>query len=115
MREVRVGLAAIALLMSAACSAVGPSPSTPADLEISNGTTLVVTLAVNGSAIAHVNPGGLEKISPSRLPSLPWIVEARAASGRVLVYLSCGRLDVWSGPPLAGPVPGLGHPGDCDP
>ena len=67
------------------------------------------------------------------LPSLPWSIETRSPSGRVLsrltvdagdvvyttpdasghsmskgdavrVDLSCGRLDVWSGPPLLGPM-----------
>jgi hypothetical protein len=142
-RAVVVGLAATSLLMSLACSGVGPIPSTAAHLEISNGTTLVITLAVNGSPITSVGPHSVERISPSRLPPLPWQVEARAASGRVLtsltvragdvqrttnsdgstswkgdavrVDLSCGRLDVWSGPPLAGPVPGAGAAGDCDP
>jgi len=77
------------------------------------------------------------------LPPLPWYVEARSESGRVLVSmtvrpgdvfatmypdghgetrgaavradLSCGRLDVWSGPPMSGPAPGSGIPGDCLP
>jgi hypothetical protein len=77
------------------------------------------------------------------LPALPWAIEARSPSGRVLtsltvnsgdvwqvtfpdgsvgskgdaarVDLSCGRLDIWSGPPLAGPAPGPGSPGDCAP
>ncbi len=143
MREVVVRLTAVALLISLACSGVGPNQSTIADLEISNGTTLVITLVVNATPITSVGPGAVDKISPSRLPPLPWKVEARATSGRVLasmtvragdvvrttnpdgstswkgdavrVELSCGRLDVWSGPPLAGPAPGAGSAGDCDP
>ena len=31
------------------------------------------------------------------------------------VDLSCGRLDVWVGPPMHGPFPAPGRPGDCDP
>ena len=143
MCEVVVRLGAVALLISVACSGVGPNQSTVADLEISNGTTLVITLVVNATPITSVGPGAVDKISPGRLPPLPWKVEARSASGRVLtsmtvragdvvrmanpdgstswkgdavrVDLSCGRLDVWSGPPLAGPVPSAGAPGDCDP
>jgi hypothetical protein len=69
---------------------------------------------------------------------LPWQVEVRAPAGRVLlstpiksgdveysdsasrgdgnrVDLSCGRIDVWSGPPLLGPAPGPGTPDDCRP
>jgi len=135
-------LASSALLIAVACSGVGPNPPSTADLEISNGTTLPVTLVVNGTAITNVSSGSVERISPSRLPSLPWKAEARTASGRVLasltvqagdvtrtthpdgswswkgdgvrVDLSCGRLDIWSGPPLAGPIRGSGTPGDCD-
>ena len=129
-------LGAIALLISAACAGIGP---TIADLEVSNGTTIPITLAVNGKAITTVGPGNVARISPSLLPPLPWTVEARTAGGRVLASLtvrlgdveqtadhaykgaavrkdlSCGRLDIWSGPPLAGPAPGRGSPGDCDP
>lgn len=136
-------LASTALVIAAACSGVGPNPPSTADLEISNGTTLPVTLVVNGNAITSVSPRSVQRISPSRLPSLPWKAEGRTASGRVLasltvqvgdvtrttnpdgswswkgdgvrVDLSCGRLDIWSGPPLAGPVPGSGTSGDCDP
>lgn len=143
MHGVCLRVAATALVISAACSGLAPNPPTVADLEISNGTTLVVTLAVNGRPITNVSPRAVERISPTRLPPLPWKVEARAASGRVLasmtiqagdvlrtthpdgstswkgdavrVDLSCGRLDIWSGPPLAGPIPGSGSPGDCDP
>jgi hypothetical protein len=130
-------LGAIALLISAACA--GIAPPTIADLEVSNGTTLPITLAVNGKVITTISPGNVARISPSLLPPLPWTVEAHTARGRVLVSLtvrpgdveqtaehtykgaaartdlSCGRLDIWSGPPLAGPAPGRGSPGDCDP
>jgi hypothetical protein len=77
------------------------------------------------------------------LPYLPWHVEVTTVSGRRLlslnvsagdfsrtvlsdgsshlrgaaarVDLSCGRIDVWWGPPLLGGVVGPGQPGDCDP
>lgn len=113
-------------------------------LSISNGTTLDVTLVVNGRAIDTVPPGAQRDPLPAALlPTLPWLVEARSPSGRVLssmtvrqgdvsrtsdgnggvllrghavrVDLSCGRLDLWSGPPMAGPMPGPGTPGDCAP
>lgn len=135
--------AATALLMSAACSSVGPNPTAPADLQISNGTTLVLALVVNGTTVRSVAPGAVEKIAPSELPPQPWYVEARSPSGRLLtsmtvragdvsrtslpnggtqykgdaarIDLSCGRLDIWAGPPLLGPPPGPGSPGDCAP
>lgn len=115
-------------------------------LGISNNTTLVVTLTVNGQPVAEVAPGGpTTEIDESRLPPLPWTVEARTVSGRVLVSmqvepgsvtsttnadgstssmsvadradLSCGRLDIWAGFHALGPPPrpDAGEPGDCVP
>jgi hypothetical protein len=119
--------------------APSPAPTEETTLSINNGTTLDVTLVVNGQAIETVHPGvQVDPIPPSELPTLPWMVEARSPSGRVLssmavrqgdvtrtangirgdavrVDLSCGRLDVWAGPPLLGPAPGPGRPGDCAP
>ena len=102
-----------------------------------------MTLVVNGAVIRTVRPQTDEIVSTSDLPPLPWSVETRTPSGRALsrltvragdvwetnlpgggrqmkgdavrVDLSCGRLDMWSGPPLLGPPPGPGMPGDCDP
>ena len=113
------------------------------DLVVSNQTTLTVTLVVNGAVARTVRPQTQEIVSTSDLPPLPWSVETRMPGGRVLslmtvqagdvwetnlpggghqmkgdavrVDLSCGRLDMWSGPPLLGPPPGPGTPGDCDP
>jgi hypothetical protein len=110
-------------------------------LSIENDTTIAVTLVVNGKAIETVPAGGYEDPIKAELPSLPWNVETRSPSGRVLssmtvypgdvwqttepngngeahgdavrVDLSCGRLDVWSGPPLLGPAPDPGPSGDC--
>ena len=104
-------------------------------LGISNGTTLAVTLFVNGKRVAYYPPGGPPPtIDPASLPPLPWIVEARSPSGRVLtsmqvkpgevqttalpgfgvehsapfarVDLSCGRLTIWAGDiEPSGPAP----------
>ena len=38
---------------------------------------------------------------------------ANGIGGRI--DLSCGRLDIWSGVPVIGPMPGPGSPGDCLP
>jgi hypothetical protein len=132
---VKSPLLALALL-AAGCSMT--TPSSASDLEISNQTTLAVTLVVNGTKVREVAPGTVERVVPGQLPAQPWNVEARSPSGRVLstltvrsgdvirtasgwkgdaqrVDLSCGRLDMWSGPPLLGPPPGSGAPGDCRP
>lgn len=112
-------------------------------LEVGNGTSLTVTLVVNGTALRVVPPGASAAIPVSELPLLPYVVEARSPRGRVLtsmtvrpgdvretttpngareyssagarVDLSCGRLDIWSGFPMLGPLPGPGKPGDCEP
>jgi hypothetical protein len=110
-------------------------------LSIENDTTIAVTLAVNGKVIETVAAGGYEDPIKAGLPGLPWNVETRSPSGRVLssmtvhagdvwettdangggaargdavrVDLSCGRLDVWSGPPILGPAFVPGPSGDC--
>jgi hypothetical protein len=110
-------------------------------LSISNETTIAVTLVVNRRVIETVAAGGHEDPITGELPALPWNVEARSPSGRVLssmtvhagdvwqttdsngngeekgdavrVDLSCGRLDVWSGPPMLGPAFSPGPSGDC--
>jgi hypothetical protein len=128
--------ALLSLTLLAACS---PRPTGDAhDLVVSNQTTLTVALAVNGAVVRTVRAHTQEIVSPRDLPPLPWSVEARTAGGRVVshmtvqtgdvwetsgqmkgdavrVDLSCGRLDIWSGPPLLGPAPGPGTARDCDP
>ena len=113
---------------------------------VANGTTLAIVITIqspDGGTTINVAPGGSLEIDPSRSPQLPWSVEARTESGRLLtsmtvlpgqvtrtvhpdgsvettstggrVDLSCGRLDIWAGSPPIGPVPGPGVPGDCEP
>ncbi len=162
-RTLKDCLIAWPLLAMVACAGPAPSTSPPASAEasgptptsvdtlaptpgatlpplsISNNTTLAVTFVVNGQPVATVAPGvQVDPVSSAVLPPLPWAVEARAPSGRVLVSmtvhagdvrisensaqgdgaridLSCGRLDIWAGPPMIGPMPGPGTPGDCAP
>jgi hypothetical protein len=139
---------AVAVVLAVGCGSVSSTASptlTPSPgLSISNGTTLTVTLLVNSTPVGTFPPGtGRDPIPASDLPALPWNVEARSPSGRLLtsmtvqpgdvwettgpngegrqkgdgvrVDLSCGRLDIWSGPPMIGPAPGTGSPGDCAP
>ena len=123
---------------------VSPTPAPAAEtLSISNGTSIAVALEVNGHAVETVAPRTNEDPIRAELPSLPWSIVARSPSGRVLavltvrqgdvvvttpnanghssaqgsavrVDLSCGRLDIWSGPPLLGPMFSPGPSGDCD-
>ena len=120
----------------AACNVLPPPLDERPKLGISNGTTLDVTLFVNGVRVAEYPAGGPQpEIDSSNFPALPWVVEARSATGRVLtsmtvapgqvrttavpgggtehsgavgrVDLSCGRLTIWAGDiQPSGPMPG---------
>ena len=133
-------LGACSLLESMAPSVEPPPITRPVGVEVSNATTLPITIVVNGVVARNVGPGDgvREPMTAAVLGPMPWKVEARTPSGRVLlsftvndgdvvygqsmvrgdgvrVDLSCGRLDVWAGPPMIGPMPGPGEPGDCAP
>lgn len=103
-------------------------------LSISNGTSIAITLVINGGVIETLAPGETHDPITATLPAKPWTIETWSPSGRVLstltvsadatisdttgravrVDLSCGRLDVWTGPPLLGPSFVPGPSGDCD-
>lgn len=140
---------AVVILGLAACAAppelptsslsVSPSPASSSErpnLGISNGTTLAVTVLVNGQRIGTFLSGAeIPSIDLSGLPGLPWDIEARTASGRKLatmlvgaadvqgqsgsfvrIDLSCGRLTIWVGslaPEGPAPAASPGTPGDC--
>jgi hypothetical protein len=146
-----VGALALMTALLGACVGSGatsgsPLPAAKMSLGVWNGSTLTVTLVVNGVTIESLAAGQADYAIPaSRLPPLPWQAEVRSPSGRVLVSLpvqegdvwetvdssgggaskgdanridlSCGRIDIWSGPPLGGPAPppSAGSPGDCAP
>ena len=133
-RKTGVVAAALTMLIIAGCGfATTVRPDRP-PLGVSNGTTLVVTLTVNGEKVAESTPGAPQpSIDVAALPPLPWDVEALSASGRVLtgmhvepgqvsvttnadggaesgvlgrVDLSCERLTIWAGAnEPSGPAP----------
>ena len=76
-----------ALVLLCACTRVNP-PATRVGVGIVNGTTIPVSLVVNGQQVGDY-PAGQPgpTIDPSTLPPLPWTVEARSPSGRVLLSL----------------------------
>jgi hypothetical protein len=119
-----------------------PVPFESLRLEASNETDVDLLVFVNGTQVGQIPPFTAFSISSAELPALPWnaeiklrsgrtvltlpvragdVLEARDGSGHITqqkgnatrVDLSCGRIDLWSGPPLAGPPPGPGSPGDC--
>jgi hypothetical protein len=131
MRLLLLSIAAVVAVF--ACTAA--SPATRVDLGIANGTTLTVSLFVNGQLVGVSPPDARgPTIDPNSLPPLPWTVEARSPTGRVLtsmivepgevrtatgpgdqvshsgtfgrVDLSCGRLTIWAGDVVpSGPIP----------
>jgi hypothetical protein len=138
---------AVLVAVNAGCGLVAGSASPiPVTLGVSNGTDLTVGLYVNGAPIRTFQPqSGDIKIDTSTLQPMPWAVEARSTSGRVLlsmnvtpdqirtdnvggvlsmtgsyarVDLSCGSLRMWAGditPSGPAPDPSAGQPGDCIP
>lgn len=102
-------------------------------LSVSHETSIAVDLVVNGAVVATVASGAEMDIPTSGLPARPWAIETRSPSGRVLsslsvstsdyydrfsgravrADLSCGRIDVWLGPPMLGPAFVPGPSGDC--
>ena len=123
---------------------LGILPPDSMSLAIDNRSTLTVTLVVNGTLIASLEPatclgcGQDDGVPASLLPPLPWQAEVQSPTGRVLttlsvhegdvvysssggqgdlalVDLSCGRIELWSGPTFSRPPPGPGTSGDCRP
>ena len=121
---------------SAPPSTPSPTPSATESvpqLGVINTTTLTVGAFLNGLHIADYPPNGPPAIDVTDLPPLPWAIEARSPSGRVLtslrvepgavwatiypnnqhestsfigqVDLSCGRLIIWAGVPLPSGMP----------
>jgi hypothetical protein len=114
-------------------------------LGVSNQTTIPVTITVNGRSVGIARPTQPFDRPRSDLPALPWTVEAHSPAGRVLVSMSvhegdvsqssssnggsgsggpfgrvdldCGRLDMYVGAGLSGPVPCLmfQSPASCPP
>ena len=136
--------ASLVALLVAACGAipgVGPAdPATIPDFGASNETKLDIGLFVNGQLVAKLAPGQSIDPTTTAMPPLPWAVEARSATGRVLgstrvepggatctpaaagvercsgalilVTLVCGRFEFFAGtvPAIPAPVPGVGDP-----
>ena len=113
-------------------------------LNVSNDTTIPVTVLLDGRPISVVEPGNGMQIHDREMPARPWRVEITTAGGRRLATmvvaegsvvderasdgtgsysapaaradLSCGSIRVWAGTVMpGGPAPGPGVPGDCAP
>lgn len=125
------------LVLAIVAAGCGLQTTPTAPLSYSNQTSIPIDIVVNGTKLVTIAPGRDGTLPVSQLPALPWNITAQTAGGRVLASvtvrpgdvvvsgagergagvradLSCGRVDIWSGPPLGGPPPGTGTPGDCD-
>ena len=87
-RRLVVGVLLRCAVLVAACGAipgVGPAdPATIPDFGASNETKLDIGLFVNGQLVAKLAPGQSIDPTTTAMPPLPWAVEARSATGRVL-------------------------------
>lgn len=107
---------AVIFLLLAGCT-----PSPPAEISqrpnvgVSNGSTLTVTLVVNGRRVADVPADGpYPTIDTSALPPLPWEVQALSPSGRVLTSMHVAPGQVWSTTGPEGVVTQRGSMGRVD-
>src|SRR5438552_17501085 len=73
---------------SVPASSVAPTYAPRPNVHISNGTILTVTLVVNGQSVGDFPPDGTPPtIDVASLPPIPWNLQARSPSGRVLTSL----------------------------
>ena len=139
-------LACVASVSMCGCELLTGRINDPIDLNLTNYTTMPVTLFVNGQEIdtygsqAQIIPvaeppppppghaelrtkeSGRVLLSLDVKPGDAWHTNpdgnghSEAANPATFVYLSCGRLDLWSVRPAGGPAPPSSFPpGDCDP
>jgi hypothetical protein len=85
-----LAVAVVALFALGGCRfASGLVGEEPPGLGAENGTDITIDLVLNGESLGSIGPGsGMEVASRWRLPALPWEVEARTESGRVLVTMT---------------------------
>ena len=146
-KAVAIAAASLLAMVLAGCGSIpGVGPADPASIPAfgaTNGTRLDIGLFVNGQLVAKLSPGQSIDSSTTPMPPLPWSVEARSTTGRVLgstsvqpgsatcipveggaercsgalilVTLVCGRFDFFAGtvPAIPAPMPGVGEP--CEP
>jgi hypothetical protein len=113
-----------------------PTPNT-ATLHVSNTSTLTLNVLINDQVVASAPPQQMTDVDPSAYAE-PWHVTVTTLDGRELLTLdyrasdvsyhdggatgvgqradlSCGRIDVYAGPPMLGPGPPSSFPpGDCE-
>ena len=145
MRRPFLAVLVLAALIASACGGAGATdmplgPVADGDMSLTanNQSDRALEMFVNGGKIADVAPRSAPTFAAAKLPPLPWAVDLRLPTGRVLVSLtvtsgsvvrtasgsqgfgsrvdlSCGRIELYAVLPLGGPAPGAGTPGDCGP
>ena len=123
-QRLRIVVAALlgATVLACAAPLASPAPlsSVSGQISVDNGTSIAITVAVNGTQVAQVPPGTRQSPISATLAGRPWTVEARSPSGHVLAsftaapdaaisdqasigdveFLTCGQLVVWAGAPM---------------
>ena len=90
-----------AVLLATAC---GTQSSPGLDgIHVANGTSIIVTLVVNGSPGRQIEPG-VVFIPRSQLPTLPWSIDGLTPGGRVAISLDVDPVD-WTAAPGQSQVP----------
>jgi hypothetical protein len=98
-------LTALAMaMMLVGCTTRSTSEASPILKQgISNGTTLEVSLYLNGQRVADDRPDEpAPSIDAAKLPPPPWTVEARSSSGRILTSMTVKAGQVWATSGLGG-------------
>lgn len=81
----------VVLLVLGGCRLAGPRPT----LGATNFTDIPIELMLKGESLATVEPGAdMEIASRSRMPALPWEIEARTETGRVVVAMTVTAEDL---------------------
>ncbi len=75
------------VLLAGGCQLLPSDASGDYDIVVNNGTTLDVAIIVNGSIARVVNGGASASMPATTLGALPWAIEAKTSSGRVLASM----------------------------
>jgi hypothetical protein len=89
-------------MLVAACGPIAIAPTLepgarpPADVHIANGSTLDVTVKVNGTNRGILRAGEATTIVRSQMPDPPWNVEVSSPAGRLIIGAVMSAADVAS-------------------
>ena len=90
-------LVAAVVLVASATAVPSPTASLRVRVGVSSGTTMALSVALNGQHLGDISPTDTAAaFGPASLPQLPWDIEVRSTSGKVLVSMTVQVQDVLS-------------------